>query len=183
MKVEKIGAWGCRKVCLSLLSSHLFFPLSSRVSLSSQLSALSAPAVMQQLTHTQRTFSLVLENLHCQAHCNTVLYPIVVIYDRLTSRGQLCSASHQPVQNSSTFVESFSIHHFSLAFARTVQQCRPRLAHINHASFFRNFHYSMNNFRESLLGDVHPYEDVKCCCSARSFLSHSSKTLQHWSIV
>ena len=34
---------------------------------------------------------------------------IAVIYDSLTSRRQLCSAAHQPVQDSSGFVDSFSL--------------------------------------------------------------------------
>ena len=56
---------------------------------------------------------------------------------------------------------------------------------------FAVFTIPSNNFRErSTLLFPHPYlamsthhEDVHCCCSARFFLSRSSRSLQHRSIV
>ena len=53
---------------------------------------------MPQLTNTQRNSSLVLQNFHRQVRCETVLHP----------QRQLCSASHQSVQDTSRFVDSSS---------------------------------------------------------------------------
>ena len=63
--------------------------------------------------------------------CSTL---IVVLYDSLTSRQQLCMASHQPAQHRSGFIDSFlsSLFDFHFPFASTVWQCLLRLTHISH---------------------------------------------------
>ena len=56
----------------------------------------------------------------------------------------------------------------------SVTQVCPAVFTVPSTTFVSSLHF--------LLTDVHPSEDVNCCCSARSFLSHSSRSLQHRSM-
>ena len=90
---------------LSLSSVFLLFPL-SHLSLSiSSLTATCSHATTH--LHTKKLYSgagkLALSSC-TMGQCSTL---IAVIYDSLTSRRQLCSTSHHPVQDNSGFVDSF----------------------------------------------------------------------------
>ena len=123
---------------------------------------------------------------HTVTQCSTL---IVFIFDSLTSPRQLCSASHQSVQDSPGPVDSFSP--ISLAstfrlFALSGSVLLTSVTLVSFAFFLFNQQLSVSLARflfTSVLGDVHPSGDVKCCCSARFSWSHSSRSLQHRSIV
>ena len=136
---------------------------------------------------------------HTVRKCSTLT---VVIYDRLTSRRQVCSASKQPVQDSSVFVDSYSPSLLTYTFrlralsgiAFPVFPSSAALASFAVSSVrgsgLRALEISLTCWVSSVLflytpahDNLHHPKGVKSCCSSWFSLSHSSRSLQYRSVI